>query len=287
MSEQTPSDVKPNNARSMLLFIIVIIAVLALFYYMFVGDEQPLQPVVEVPIEQIQDSKPKPPVKTPPLEKPVETQPIQPAVVTPAEPVADVTLPELDNSDQFVVNYFQQASLKASLFRLLLTDDFVRRIVVFVDNFAKGELAYKHMPLKPLADKFAVREDEQRLLTGDKANWQRYQPYLQLLQSFEPKQLLAAYRQMQPLFEHAYQELGYPEQSFDDALLFAMQRILNAKVATSKEVLVQPNVVYKFAQPSLEKLPEADKLMLRMGRENLLQLKAVVLELERLIEQGN
>jgi hypothetical protein len=46
--------------------------------------------------------------------------------------------------------------------------------------------------------------------------------------------------------------------------------------------------MYKFANPQLEALPASDKLLLRLGKDNLLVMKSVLLELhEKLAQQKN
>ena len=56
----------------------------------------------------------------------------------------------------------------------------------------------------------------------------------------------------------------------------------------SSMALIQPSVMYKFADPELESLPDTDKLLLRLGKDNLLVMKSVLLELhEKLAQQEN
>ena len=59
----------------------------------------------------------------------------------------------------------------------------------------------------------------------------------------------------------------------------AIDRVLDVKIPNESATLVQPSVVYIYQQQSIEALPAADKFLLRLGKENLLQLKAVALEL--------
>lgn len=43
--------------------------------------------------------------------------------------------------------------------------------------------------------------------------------------------------------------------------------------------LTRPSVMYKFADDELESLDDSDKLLLRLGRENLLVIKSILLEI--------
>ena len=78
---------------------------------------------------------------------------------------------------------------------------------------------------------------------------------------------MATYVQLYPLFQAAYQELGYPNGYFNDRLIQAIDDMLAAPdVAAPK--LAQPKVLYEFADPALENLSAGQKILVRMGPEN-------------------
>ncbi|NMP17559.1 DUF3014 domain-containing protein [Thalassotalea sp. Y01] len=279
MSNQSEQHNQPDNSAGKKVFLIIIVIVLAIILYMFSGEPEQA-PVTVAPEAKVKPIEPEP---VTPIVEPEPTPEPEPEPVAP-EPVEEkVALPELSQSDVFAKSILEQLSFDKSMLDLVISDDLIRRTVVFAENFSRGELAYSHLPLKPLQQKYQVTESGlvEDGFQVDENNWQRYQQYVDLLQSFEPQQLVAAYQQMQPLFEQAYEELGFPEQTFDDVIESCLQRILDAKVATGDEVLVQPKVVYEYQDQQIENMNEADKLLMRLGRENLLKLKAVALELDR------
>jgi hypothetical protein len=84
---------------------------------------------------------------------------------------------------------------------------------------------------------------------------------------------------LQPLFDAAYAELGYPGRSFDNALRQAISNVLDAQVVGGTILLTQPSVNYHFADPRLENLSDLEKLLIRMGPENTGKVQQKVREL--------
>jgi len=272
-----------KNTSPTLVFIIILVVVITVFGYLFLQDEE-LKPVATE--EVIAQPEVIVPVKTEPISEPVQIEePVEaePEIVTPV-------LPALDASDDFIVAKVAEISWRKELLSLLLTDDLVRRIVVFTDNFSRGEMAYSHLPLKPLTGKFSVKpsavetEDNYQF---NESNFTRYEDYIEFLHSFEPEALASNFIQIKPLFEQAFAELGYPEQSFEQVLHLAIDRILDFPVPSEQPKLVQPSVVYKYQKQEFEQLVAADKFLLRLGKENLLQLKAIALSLENQLKLQN
>ena len=276
-----------KNASSTLVFIIILVVVIGSFTYLFFQeDDVEITPVVQE--EVIAEPEVIVPVKTEtiieptPVETPVEVE-IEPEIVQPV-------LPELDVSDDFVVAKVTEISWRKELLSLMLTDDLVRRIVVFTDNFSRGEMAYSHLPLKPLTGQFAVKpsvDETQDNYQFNESNFTRYADYIELLHSFEPEALASNFIQMKPLFEQAFAELGYPEQTFEQVLNRAIDRVLDFNVPSEQPTLIQPSVIYKYEKPEFESLADADKFLLRLGKENLLQLKAIALEVDNQLNMQN
>ncbi len=268
-----------NSGFSKLTLVIVFIVISAAFVYLLLdNDKVPVSPEV---VEAIVESTPVPEV----IEESIVGS-AKPDVV--ADIAAKVILPELDQSDVFILDKFSLISWRKELKYLILTDDLVRRIVVFTDNFSRGELAYSHLPLKPLQGKFQVDIVDGATtdnIIASTANELRYLQYIELLQSFESQTLVAEFISAKPLFEQAYAELGYGDKSFEQCLQQAINRILNIPVPNTAAQLIRPNVIYKYKQQSIEKLSPADKFLMRLGKENLLQLKAVALELDNQLKQ--
>ncbi len=86
-----------------------------------------------------------------------------------------------------------------------------------------------------------------------------------------------------PLFQSAYEELGYPERYFNDRFIEVIDHLLQAPDIRGPVRLVQPKVYYKFADPELEKLSAGQKILIRMGIENSIIIKARLRVLRQLL----
>jgi len=86
--------------------------------------------------------------------------------------------------------------------------------------------------------------------------------------------MVAVYRRFYPLFQQAYVELGYPKGYFNDRLVEVVDHLLAAPEIDGSIALVQPRVLYQFADPELEARSAGHKILLRMGPENAAQVKA-------------
>jgi hypothetical protein len=87
------------------------------------------------------------------------------------------------------------------------------------------------------------------------------------------------YRQFYPLFQRAYEDLGYPKAYFNDRLIAVIDHLLAAPRTPALVKLTQPKVLYEFADPELQSRSSGQKILLRMGNENAARVKAKLREL--------
>lgn len=202
-------------------------------------------------------------------------------------------LPSLDESDSLIAKKLPELTWRTELLSLIINDDMVRRFVVFTDNFAQGLLAYEHTIFIQPKVKFNV--DQATLNVTDSGNkWQwneqnskRFDLYVDLLRSIDSTTLVNQYFELKPLIDEAYEELGY-EEDFAYTLQDAIVRVLDMELPRSPMALTQTSVMYKFEDKELESLDDSDKLLLRIGKENLLIIKSVLLEVnEKLTKKLN
>ena len=188
--------------------------------------------------------------------------------------------PPLDQSDEWVIEQLPLADIASRLAK----PDLVRKGVVFIDNLADGDVLYQHSPLSPLTQPFRVVEQD-NFSYPDKANFQRYRPYLDWLEKVDMAQWLAFYHQLRPLIGKAAQELGYDADYIDRRLLETIDLMLATPDISDNYALVSPRAMYQFADPQLEALPGAQKLLLRMGRENRLRFQQWLRRFRRALRQ--
>jgi hypothetical protein len=139
--------------------------------------------------------------------------------------------------------------------------------------------------VKPLPGSLlAVTTDGKLSISGDNAA--RYAPYVRFAQSVDTKTLVAYYVRFYPWFQQAYQDLGYPSGYFNDRLIDVIDNLLAAPAPSTPVALVQPHVLFEFANPDLEALSAGQKVMVRMGGENASQIRIKLRELRRMLAGG-
>ena len=212
---------------------------------------------------------PPPPVAT---AAPQPTAPEVPRIQHPVpEPSERVPLPALAESDS-AVNALLAATLgRDATARFFYPDGLVRRFVATIDNLPRKSAAIQLMPVKPVPGAFAVSAKGDATEVSAE-NALRYRPYVLAMEAVEAKRLVAAYVQFYPLFQSAYQELGYPKGYFNDRLVQAIDDLLATPEVAAPRI-VQPKVLYQFADSDLEERSAGQKTMLRMGSANAARVK--------------
>jgi hypothetical protein len=210
----------------------------------------------------------------------VTPEPAVPAIRNPLPEASSAAppLPALDESDTAFHDALADLMGKPTVDRIFKPELLVRHIVVSIDNLSRRHLAVELRPTKPLAGAFIATGNDQQG-TIDTANFQRYVPYVQAVQALDMKRLAAVYVRFYPLFQQAYQSLGYPNGYFNDRLVVTIDNLLATPDITTDISLVRPNVMYQFADPKLEELSAGQKLLLRMGPTNAAIVKAKLREL--------
>ncbi|MCI2285018.1 DUF3014 domain-containing protein [Colwellia sp. MSW7] len=283
---------KGNRATWPLIIVIILLVVAIVVAWQFTGDKA--KPVViepSVPIAIIEPELTKQidiPVPEPEVEETEVVETISEVLEPEQEP-----LPALDESDDWLKIKLPEITWRKELLTLIIDDDMIRRFVVFTDNFSQGTVAYEHSPFVLPNIKFSplngdeAKANKQNTLQWNEDSSKRFASYIELLRSMDSDSLVQWYLEVKPLIDEAYSELGYDD-DFTNTLQNAITRVLDMELPKSSMELVQPSVMYKFANPKLESLPDSDKLLLRLGKENLLVMKSILLELhEKLAKQKN
>jgi hypothetical protein len=188
----------------------------------------------------------------------------------------------VDASDPLVRESARELSDAAQLETWLAPEELIRRLVAAVDNLAHGRSPREQLDSLWPSDEFVVRIEDERAVV-DPASWSRYDTATEVFVSLDPRKSLALYRRLQPLFEEAYRDLGYPEGSFDDAIADAIDELLRAPVLVGDVALSEQIISWEYADPELESLSSAQKQLLRTGPTNApriqRQLRAMAIEL--------
>lgn len=247
------------------------LAVLAGALLLLPSEPEPAPAPVVVP-----EPEPAPPAPEP------EPEP-EPEPAPPPEPEPE-PLPALDVSDAFVRDGAAPLSNSAVLATLLRTDQLLRKLTAVVENLAQGQVL--RAPVAGLAprDAFPVRKEglgDRAVLTLDPAGYDRFNAFGALFASLDPEATAALLKSFVPLMETAYGELGVGAPDVLVRVRQAIDVVLTTPRPEGPIRLKQPSVMYTFADPVLEALAPAQKLVLRMGPDNRRELESF---LERLKE---
>jgi hypothetical protein len=291
-TQQTQSNQAiPKSAPWPLIALIIAVVIGIGVAWQYTGHkEEPVKAVepvivVEPVIEEVEE-----------IIEPVIEEPVAEVVVIEPEPVVEeILLPSLDESDEWLKIKLPEMTWRQELLSLLIDEDMIRRLVVFTDNFAQGTIAYEHSLLIAPKEKFSP--DQATLnIQNNQETWQwnesatkRFSLYVDLIRSVDSEKLVQWYFEVKPLIDEAYGELGYGDEDFTATLQDAITRVLDMELPNASDMtLTRPSVMYHFSNEELESLPETDKLLLRLGKDNLLVMKSVLLEFhEKLAQQAN
>ncbi len=205
---------------------------------------------------------------------PAVTRPMRPApgAVAPAD---TRPLPALAASDAFVRELVGALSRHPQLASWLATDELVRRFVAGVASFAEGNSPGPHVPLLRPAEGFSASSGADRLVV-DPASYERYDLLAEAVDSLDVAGTAELYRRLEPLFDEAYRDLGFPDGRFRDVAVPAIDRLLVVSPADAGAELTAGTPGYRFADPRLEGLDAASKHLLRLGPRNLALIQAKV-----------
>jgi len=246
--------------------------------YFALRDGQVVPPPAE-PAVELQPSLPLSqgePGTVPPIRYPIEA--VEPAA---AEAPPAPALPALDESDAVLAASLGQTAGSD----LLVLRNLIRRVVATVDNLPRERVALRLSPLKPADGGLLVAgSGDDRVISEH--NRGRYAPYVIFAETVDTGYLVALYTRFYPLFQQAYQELGYPDGYFNDRLVAVIDHLIAAPVHEGPIRVVQPKVLYEFADPALEGLSAGQKLMVRMGPDNATRIKAKLREVRQRVAGG-
>jgi len=246
---------------------IVLIAALFGGYAWWKSSQTPVAvvqpPVVEAP------ATPAPAPAAPTIEHPIEAA----AAKAEAEPPASV-----DASDPALMQELAALFPSGRVPDFVVPQNLIRNLVATLDNLPREKTAYRLMPIRPVAGSFETVPGGESVSIAP-GNAARYAPTIAIVERINAKQLASLYRRFYPLFQQAYVELGYPTGYFNDRLVTVIDHLLATPDVPGPIELVQPKVLYRFADPQLESLSVGQKAMIRIGPVNAAKLKLKLREL--------
>jgi len=250
----------------------VVVAAAAFYLYRQRGATLPQQPL---PTPRAATAAPSAPPQAA-IQHPVEKIPVEAADAD----AAHLPLPRLDSSDTVAKDAIETILNGDAFIRLLVPDGIVRHIVATVDNLPRNKIAPQILPIKPLLGPLTtLSTDHGMSIARDNAG--RYAAYVDAAEAIDTKRLAGFYVRLYPLFQQAYVELGYPGGYFNDRLISVIDHLLAAPEPKPPVYVSQPRVMFEFDDPNLAELSAGQKILVRVGIDNELRLKAKLREIRK------
>jgi len=263
------------------IVVIVLLAIAAGFlgWRWYQQQQQPPLPV-EPPVAAAPNDglAPAPPPPSLP-ESPEPQNPID-AIALPAS-----GLPKLADSDTRVMKALVDLMGSKNVADFLQFEGIVRRFVATVDNLAREQAPASAWPVQPTGQRFITEGPQGGTQTIAANNAARYNGVVLMAETVDPAKAATVYAKLYPLFQKAYEELGFPGRYFNDRLIAVIDNLLQAPepsgpvqvrlVEVKGDVPSQrPWVRYEYVDPKLESMSSGQKIMVRMGPENERKVKA-------------
>lgn len=280
------------NPRSSRLVTVLVVALLGAGAYW--GWQSLRAPVASVTVTA--SPAPDAAVSTPPLSPPVADGR---AIEYPVNPVAE--LPVLGTpaeANAFFGKVLADLLGKKNLLAFIQFDEFARRVAATVDNLGRSQAPAALWPVNPTPGRFATlaaRGGAGVVISPD--NDLRYAPFVQFVEAVDAKQAAALYGRLYPLFQRAYEDIGFPGRYFNDRLVAVIDLLLAVPVQAGPlpvsllEVRgsvpsLRPWVRHEFVDPALQSLSSGQKILLRTGPVNHRRLRAKLIEFRALVAGG-
>lgn len=264
---------KRRNLAWPIVAIIAIVAIIVAIVLVWRTMHAPEPPVVT--------PSPPPQAAAPAAPAPESTAPKYPIEGAEAtQPPAEQALPAVADSDSVMQEALASLFTGVPLDRIFHLQEIVPRFVATIDNLPRQTVAQSKMSVMPVEGGLQTTQaDGKILLRADNA--ERYATYMRLLEQADTPKLVQTYVHYYPLFQKAYQDLGYPNGYFNDRLVEVIDHLLATPDVPAPVALAQPKVLYEFADPALEQLSAGQKIMIRMGPVDESRVKAKLRQIRR------
>ncbi|MEE4254733.1 MAG: DUF3014 domain-containing protein [Desulfuromusa sp.] len=256
------------NRTGLIIFILVVtLGAIALSIY-FQNS-----PVQKQTVHEVQPKLPPEPIKNPivhyPVLEPAEEQPpaeLEPPASQTVSPQLPEKLPLVQESDQSIQAALNSLLSEEAINRLFNKDNFIQKFVATIDNLPEARLPRSILPIKPPGGKFLVSGTPEAPQTSSR-NYKRYSSSLLLFEAIDVDLAIKIYIYFYPLFQTAYEQLGYKNAYFNDRLVYVIDHLIETPNPPDPIQLAQPAVLFTYADPDLEKRSVGQKILLRLGQE--------------------
>lgn len=283
---------RPRRETPVGTIIVIVLVLLAAAFFGWRWYQQQQQAPETAPVAVApNDGTPPPPAPAPAPQSQEPRNPMDGIAVP------DAGLTNATDTDTRVMKALVDLFGSKNVADFLQFDGIVRRFVATVDNLAREQAPASAWPVQQTKQRFITsgQGDKQVIAANNAA---RYNPMVLFAESVDPAKAAKAYARLYPLFQQAYEELGYPGRYFNDRLVAVIDHLLQAPepagpvqvrlVEVKGDIPSQrPWVRYEYADPQLEAMSSGQKIMVRMGLENERKLKASMRAFREQIATGD
>lgn len=239
------------------IFLIILAGAVAVYFYF---QDEPLQNEAAT-VKEIEV-----PTIAPESDEPKSRQVLD-------DPVESPELPKLESSDNLMGNALASLVNNKALMQIFNEGQLIRNIVVTIDNLPRKQTSMRVMPIKKAPGKFIAKEEEETIVISPENNI-RYEGYIKFAEAIDAKKVVENYVNLYPLFQQSYEEIGYPDQYFNDRLLLVIDHLLATPEVSEPVQLVKPKFYYQYADSDIESRSIGQRILMRIGSTNAELVKA-------------
>lgn len=284
MSDREFNDQPSSAGKGKLIVALLVVIALAIFIIWYLSQDTQQKPkTIEQPVVVSQPQEEQPELVAEPAETvelgeptPVEEEP-------PAEPVEPAReLPPLTESTGEIVERLRAEDQVVEPFQ---SQQLIRDAVVFVDNIRNGVIVKEAAVVQGPKAQFRVLEQDGKIYI-DPRSYDRYNTLVDWFVSLDTEVLVRLLEDYQPLVKQALSEIGYPDTAPETVLVEAIDVLMQTPSVGTVIELSDESVMYRYADPALEALPDAQKQMLRLGPDNMRRVKLKLESLRNALTQA-
>ncbi len=264
-SDRLSTPASGNSAVYKAAIAVLVIAIIAGYFFYPDRQVEPETDTLPTPGPALETVKPAPtiPAQVPDIPEPAPT----PMPTRQPERAAPPPI-TLETSDLELRQLFSEAGPATLLSNALQQEHLVERTAGLVDSVARGQFQHKLTSLPPPKAKFpALSKDG--MVYMDPSGYHRFDPYTEALSELDMETLAAGFSRFRPLLEESYAALGGKRDEFDNALIWALDIVLDTPDVAGPIAIEKTVSTYRYVDPNLESLPAIQRQLLRMGPDNI------------------
>jgi hypothetical protein len=211
----------------------VVLILLGLAAWYFLGSREPAVEEAPPPVLAVQEEAPAP------APEPV-VEPVAEEEAPAEEPVVEEPpLPDLAGSDPVALEALTDMVGSEPVDEFVAQEAVISKFVASVDALGGRQVPAVIQAVQGPGGEFQATADERPesvildevgdpipQFVVDPANYQRYTPYVEMLEAVDARQAAAVFQRNQPLFDEAFAQLGYAEGDFEQRLRAIIDELL-------------------------------------------------------------